>query len=93
MEQEMTAHELLNVLNKRVIKGTIPGEDLVQDLNELLQRFDDANYCRIIRRALEWAAIYDSQDKCERWGGRDEVKALLIQDIGIAAGVAAKLER
>jgi hypothetical protein len=23
MEQEMTAHELLNVLNKRVIKGTI----------------------------------------------------------------------
>ena len=64
----MTAHELLNVLNKRVIKGTIPGEDLVQDLNELLQRFDDANYCRIIRRALEWAAIYDSQDKCERWG-------------------------
>jgi hypothetical protein len=36
MEQKMTAHELLNVLNKRVIKGTIPGEDLVQDLNELL---------------------------------------------------------
>jgi hypothetical protein len=53
----MTAHELLNVLNKRVIKGSISGEALVQDLNELLLRFDNANYRQKILGALEWAAI------------------------------------
>jgi len=85
----MTAHELLNVLNKRVIKGSISGEALVQNLNELLLRFDNAKYCDKIRGALEWAAICDSQSKCDLCGGRDKVKAFLIQDIGTAAGVAA----
>jgi uncharacterized protein YfiM (DUF2279 family) len=34
-----------------------------------------------------------SQSKCDLWGGRDKVKAFLIQDIGTAAGVAAELDR
>lgn len=93
MGQKMTAHELLNVLSKRVIKGSISGEDLAQDLNELLLRFDDAGYCDKIRGALKWAAIYDSQSECEPWGGPDKVKAFLVQDIGDASGIAAKLER
>jgi len=89
----MTAHELLNVLNKRVMKGGISGEDLAQDLNELLPIYDDASYCEKIRGALKWAAICDSEEECASWGGRDQVKAFLMQEIGMAAGIAAMLER
>jgi hypothetical protein len=66
------------MLNKRVIKGNIFCEALVQDLNELLLRFDSAKYCDKIRGVLEWTAIYDSQSKCDLCGGRDKVKAFLI---------------
>jgi len=76
----VTAHELLNLPNKRIIKGSISGEDLAQDLKELLPIYDDANDCDKIRGALKWATICDGEEQCASWGGCDQVKAFLTRD-------------
>jgi hypothetical protein len=88
----MKTSEQLKLLFDRISKGTISAKEVAWELRENLYAFDNANYRAKITGAMEWAEIYYSPRKANRWGGPDKVCATLLQDIGVAADIARELQ-
>jgi hypothetical protein len=81
---------------RKAQKGQSLGEDMARELNELLHVFGSVegvgNYREKINGAIEWADIYFSPQKSDRHGGREIVRASLLQDLGTAAEIAGQLQ-
>ena len=92
----MKTQERLKLLTEKFKKGSISGDDMARELNELLHVFGSVdgvgNYREKINGAIEWADIYFSPRKSDRHGGREIVQASLLQDLAIAAEIAGQLQ-
>jgi hypothetical protein len=92
----MKTQERLKLLTEKFKKGSLSGDDMARELNELLHVFGSVdgvgNYREKINGAIEWADIYFSPQKSDRHGGREIVRACLLQDLETAAEIARQLQ-
>ena len=92
----MKTQERLKLLTEKLKKGSLSGDDMARELNELLHVFGSVegvgNDREKINCAIEWADIYFSPQKSDRHGGREIVRASLLQDLGTAVEIAGQLQ-
>lgn len=66
--------------------------ELVPEVYELLNVFDDGSYREAIRDAVRWVEIYVDPQTAEAHGGRKAVKDFLVQELSTAAELAGTLQ-
>ncbi len=85
----MTAHPLLQRLIDRIANDTISAQDAVQQVRELIDRYDDAYYREKMRGAFD--SVYAAPSMHEQYGGAVRVRAVLLADLASAARRAREL--
>lgn len=84
-ERERTSQERLNQLIDQIVKGMVSGDEVERELLALLCMFDNVYYREKIRQAIDWAEIYFSPRKSNRYGGPEKVRRLLLIALTTAA--------
>jgi hypothetical protein len=76
----MNQEERLDRLVRGIIDGSVSGDGVEQELNDLLPAFDDAGWREKITGARHWAGEAGSVD-------------LLLQDLTVGRWIAERLRR
>ena len=76
-----TTEDRIDKLFGQILMGSISHDKIEPELRSLFYAFDDPHYREKIQSAIDYAEVYASPRKLEKYGEPEKARTLLLHDL------------